>query len=141
MDGQLQGDSPWGKLFSPELGPASFERYSLNTLRRKARWPIFGLLALSALLGIAPYPASSQEGRKLIRRVEPVYPDLARTNRIKGVVKLRLTVARDGSVKSAEPIGGHPVLIEAALNAVEKWKYEAATQESSVVVEFKLGME
>ena len=76
-----------------------------------------------------------------MRRVEPVYPDLARANRIHGTVKVRLIITRDGRVKSAEPLGGHPVLVEAALNAIEKWKYEPAATESTVTVEFKLGMD
>jgi len=40
-------------------------------------------------------------------------------------------------VKSAEPIGGHPILIEAFLNAVEKWKYEVGPKETKANVEFK----
>lgn len=40
-------------------------------------------------------------------------------------------------MKSAEPIGGHPILIEAFLNAVEKWKYEVGPKETKANVEFK----
>jgi TonB family protein len=84
-------------------------------------------------LGAIPTP----EERKLVHRVEPVYPEIAKKNNISGIVKVRLTVGRDGTVKGAEPIGGHPVLVEALLNAVENWKYAAASKESTVTIEFK----
>jgi protein TonB len=91
---------------------------------------------VASLLLFGASSASPQE-RKLIHRVEPVYPPLARSLHLTGVVKLHLLIANDGRVKTAEPIGGHPVLIEAFLNAVEKWKYEAAPKETKVTVEFK----
>lgn len=106
----------------------------------KSYWT-FRILTVCLCLVFAAGSAFAQQERRLIRRVEPIYPDLARTNRIKGAVKLRLVVGRDGRVKSAEPLGGHPLLIEAALSAVEQWKYEAAGEETKLTVEFKLGSE
>jgi TonB family protein len=109
-------------------------------VRRFREWPGLRCLAvlitsllLTGLLGAIPAP----EERKLVHRVEPVYPEIAKKNSITGTVKLRLTIARDGTVKGAEPIGGHPVLVEALLNAVENWKYAAAAKESTVTIEFK----
>lgn len=94
---------------------------------------ITSLLLLPGLSSAVPAPGE----RKLVHRVEPIYPEVARQNHITGTVKLRLIVTRDGTVKSAEPIGGHPVLIEASLNAIENWKYAAAPKESTVMIEFK----
>jgi outer membrane biosynthesis protein TonB len=40
-------------------------------------------------------------------------------------------------VKSVKVIGGHPVLATAAMNAVKKWRFEAASEETTGVVQFK----
>jgi TonB family protein len=107
----------------------------------KAAFCIFQVLTLGLCVSVGAHAAPSRQERKLVHGAEPVYPELARSNRIKGTVKLRLVVARNGRVKSAEPIGGHPVLIEAALNAIENWKYEATDEETEVIVEFRFGIE
>jgi len=54
-----------------------------------------------------------------------------------GVVKAEVLVAPDGSVKSVDVRGGHPVLAQAAMNAVRRWKWEAAVHESHEYVEVK----
>jgi TonB family protein len=56
---------------------------------------------------------------------------------LEGVVKVDTLVAPDGSVKSVEVKGGHPVLTQAALNAVRRWRWEPAAHESHEVVEIK----
>jgi TonB family protein len=56
---------------------------------------------------------------------------------ITGTVKVLVTVAPNGSVKEAKLMGGHPVLATAAIDAVRKWKYEAAPEETVGVVEFR----
>jgi TonB family protein len=53
------------------------------------------------------------------------------------VVKILITVAPNGSVKDARLVGGHPVLANAALDAVKKWRFEAGPQESAGIVEFR----
>lgn len=52
------------------------------------------------------------------------YPLLARSARITGLVVVRLSLERDGSVKQAEPVSGHPLLGEAAKANAEKWKFK-----------------
>ncbi len=74
--------------------------------------------------------------RKVTTRVPPAYPELARRMHVTGTVKIMITVAANGSVKNAKVIGGHPVLAEAALDAVKKWRFEASTEESTGIVEF-----
>jgi protein TonB len=61
---------------------------------------------------------------KLIRKVIPVYPLLARTARISGVVHLIGTIAKDGTIRNLQLIGGHPLLSRAAMEAVSRWVYE-----------------
>ena len=74
--------------------------------------------------------------RKAKTRVAPVYPDVARRMSVTGTVKLAVVVAPNGTVKSAKVIGGHPVLVNAAVDAMKRWKFETAPTESSGVVEF-----
>jgi TonB family protein len=56
---------------------------------------------------------------------------------LEGIVKVEALVAGDGSVKAVDVKGGHPVLAQAAMNAVRRWRWEAATHESHGVVELK----
>jgi periplasmic protein TonB len=59
----------------------------------------------------------------LIRRVDPVYPTLARQVHVSGTVELRAIIAKDGSVINLEVISGHPMLVRAAVDAVRQWRY------------------
>jgi TonB family protein len=77
--------------------------------------------------------------RKVVSKVAPIYPDLARKTNIHGAVKLGVVIAPDGRVESTRVIGGNPVLIQAAIDAVRKWRYEAGPRRSTEVVELKFG--
>ena len=75
--------------------------------------------------------------RKVVTQVTPQYPALARTMRIAGVVKVDVLVAPNGTVKSLEVKGGHPMLAESAQNAVRQWKWAPAPHESHENVELR----
>jgi len=75
--------------------------------------------------------------RKVKFKVAPAYPDVARRMNITGVVKIVVVVAPNGNLKSSKVVGGHPLLVSAALDAIKKWKFESAPEESSGIVEFK----
>ena len=60
---------------------------------------------------------------KLIRKVEPIYPEIARRARISGLVVLEVTIDEEGNVTGWKIQRGHPVLVEAAVQAVKQWKY------------------
>jgi protein TonB len=82
-------------------------------------------------------PATAQSvARKLKNRVEPTYPDLAKRNNISGSARVELLILPDGKVKEVKILGGNPVLVQAVVAAVMKWKYEPAAEESTVVVKF-----
>jgi TonB family protein len=104
-------------------------------LRKRA----VGTLLLIALFCFVPFHSQAQDAakRKLLDRVAPAYPTLARSMALEGIVKVEALVAADGTVKSVEIKGGHPVLAQAAQNAVRHWKWEPATHESHEVVELK----
>jgi TonB family protein len=93
------------------------------------------LLAAAASSAFAQDLDTSHQARAVVRKVAPIYPDLARRLRISGVVKLRATIAPNGSVKLIEPVGGNPVLIKAAQEAVGNWKYAAASEETRELIE------
>lgn len=106
----------------------------------------FGLVvAVVCAATVGPTPAIAQQEsksseeltRKPRTKVSPVYPDMARRFSITGTVRLAVVVAPNGAVKSTKVIGGHPVLANAAMDAMKKWKFEPATTDSSGVVEFK----
>jgi len=61
---------------------------------------------------------------KLIQQPRPVYPPSAKEARIQGVVHLQAVIGADGHVKDLTVISGHPLLVEAALDAVKQWVYE-----------------
>jgi TonB family protein len=64
---------------------------------------------------------------KLINRVQPTYPEEARRSLIQGTVRIHAIIAKDGSVRSLEVISGTCILAEAAVDAVEKWRYAVTT--------------
>ena len=90
--------------------------------------PVLALVLLAA-------PALAQQGRepirvgsntqesKLIHKVDPVIPDAARERRISGNVILQITVAAEGNVLEALVLRGHPLLHQAAVEAVRQWRY------------------
>jgi periplasmic protein TonB len=61
---------------------------------------------------------------KLVRKVIPEYPPLAKTARVSGVVHLLGVIAKDGTIQNLQVIGGNPLLTRAALDAVRQWIYE-----------------
>jgi len=64
---------------------------------------------------------------KLVNRVQPLYPPLARQTRISGTVRLHAIIGKNGAVEQLEVMSGHPLLVQAALDAVRQWKYQATT--------------
>ena len=57
------------------------------------------------------------QAAKLLRRVTPVYPSLARQARVGGLVRLRAIISEDGSVRRLEVLSGHPLLVGSAVEA------------------------
>jgi TonB family protein len=97
------------------------------------------LLTVAATSSSAKDLDTSQVARKVLSKAMPVYPDLARRTHISGVVKLRATISPNGSVRLIEPVGGNPVLITAAQEAVSKWRYVPAPEETRELIELRFG--
>jgi TonB family protein len=104
------------------------------------RWRLSVLLLLLGLLSLLrpPHVLSQAEAasiRKVLSRVVSQYPELARSMRIDGTVKVLVTVAPDGHCTLARVIGGHPVLAKAAVDAIQKWKWSSNPEETKEGVE------
>jgi len=114
-----------------------------TTRSTKARYAILVSLFLVALFpaALAQDLDTPEHGRKVAHRVMPSYPELAKQMRITGTVRLVAVVAPNGTVKMTEPVGGSPVLLKAAEDAVLKWKYVAGPEESKELIELHFSPE
>ena len=63
----------------------------------------------------------------LTEHVQPAYPEEARKLGIQGLVSLNVVIHKDGSVTVENVGAGHPLLVPAALTAVQQWKYQPTT--------------
>jgi len=98
------------------------------------------ILGGSALLpprGTAQETSTDATKRKVRSKVAPEYPALARQMNVTGKVKIETTIAADGHVLNTKVIGGSPLLINAALDAVKKWRFEPASKDTTEVIEFE----
>jgi TonB family protein len=69
----------------------------------------------------------------LIRKVQPSYPPLAKQARISGAVVLKAVIGKDSSIKDLQALSGHPMLVQAALDAVRQWRYKPYVVEGEPV--------
>jgi len=111
---------------------------------RSLAWRLVLLLpALVVAVSLAPAQTAqpSEHVRKVTHRVVPGYPELAKKMGITGTVRLIAVVAPNGSVRLVETMGGHPVLAKSAEDAVMKWKYVPAGEESKELIELHFSPE
>ena len=59
----------------------------------------------------------------VIHKVDPVYPAIAKTARVSGTVILQAVIGKDGTIQNLHVVSGHPLLTQAALDAVKQWRY------------------
>ena len=64
----------------------------------------------------------------LLVMVKPVYPKMARDARIQGAVRLSAIIDKEGKIAELKVVGGHPMLVEAALTAIKNWRYRPTLQ-------------
>ena len=100
-------------------------------------------LALAGTLAWMPRASAQQSGestkRKVKTRVTPDYPLLAKQMNVTGKVKIETTIAPDGHVTGTKIVGGSPLLVGAAVDAVKKWRFEPAAKETIEIIEFEFG--
>ena len=103
--------------------------------------PVAGVAAAPVIMRISDVVAQAN----LISSVPPIYPAPAREARIEGVVELQIQISKDGLVEDARARSGHPLLYDAAIQAVRQWRYkphapngQAIPVQTSVTVKFAL---
>ena len=94
--------------------------------------PILTFIFCALILGAFVH-ADDTAARKVKLKVSPQYPELARRMNVTGAVRLEILVGANGQVKSVKPLGGHPLLIDAAESAVKQWRYEPGPEETAIV--------
>ena len=101
----------------------------------------FIIVGFALLCGVTA-PASpllgqdqTEVSRRVVNKVAPQYPSMARTMHLSGTVRIEAVVDSSGKVKSTEIKGGHPVLAQAVANAVMKWRWQPTSYETRELVE------
>lgn len=93
---------------------------------------------VASLGGMVHAQSSAEEGKRKVKtKVAPVYPELAKRMNVGGKVKIEVIITSEGRVKSTRALGGHPLLVQACLDAVKEWKFVTAPEETTQVVEFE----
>ena len=94
---------------------------------------------------LVPRASKAQESL-LIRQIKPSYPPLAIQARVEGSVVIQAVIARDGTIQHLEVVHGHPLLVQAAVDAVKQWRYrpflldgDPVEVETQIIVNFNLG--
>ncbi len=105
------------------------------------RSPFLILSVLAILVIVQPKACFAQNqqspnGRKVVNKVVPMYPQMAHSMKLGGTVKLEVLVQSNGNVKSMQVMGGSPLLAQSAQSAVHSWKWEKADHETMELVEF-----
>jgi TonB family protein len=95
----------------------------------KLETPALGKIEKPLLVRIS---AGVAEGM-LIHRVAPVYPPDAKATDIEGNVLLHARIGTDGPIYNLDVISGPPELVEAAIGAVEQWRYRPYTIDGKTV--------
>jgi protein TonB len=83
----------------------------------------------------------------VLRKVEPVYPKIALSAHVTGAVLLNAIIGKDGSIAELHVISGHPMLVQAAIDAVKQWHYrpyllngEPVEVETNITVTFEISL-
>ena len=94
---------------------------------------------------VRQFRASSLMQGSIIRKVQPIYPVLARNVHIQGAVVLEAVISKAGRIENLQLVSGHPMLVPAAMEAVRQWQYkpyilngEAIEVETQITVNFTL---
>lgn len=114
----------------------------MKSLMRQGAVQVVLLAAVSLLIPNMSRAEDAVQGpRKVLIKTPPIYPTLARSMNIHGVVKLEAVVEPNGIVKSVDVKGGHPLLTQSAVTAVGHWKFEPAPHETRESIEIKFETE
>ena len=106
-------------------------------MRARISLVVLGLAALFAGSAVLPPQGKAQEAstdgskRKVRHDVAPAYPALAKEMHVMGRVKLKTTIAADGHVLGTKVVGGSPLLVNAAVDAMKQWRFEPGPKDTT----------
>jgi TonB family protein len=89
---------------------------------------------VKALAGPVIRVGGNIQAVNLVSKVTPAYPALAKQARVQGTVRLEATIGKDGTVQDLQVMSGHPLLAQAALDAVKNWVYRPTLLNGDPVV-------
>jgi TonB family protein len=134
------GNRPAARTFTPPSLNRTPEQGSIVdappvlTTNTAAPAPLVNLqvpraVAPPPLVANAPAPRqlqveSSLQAAKLIKKITPAYPPLAKSARVQGTIHFKATIGKDGTVQNLETVGGPALLRQSAIDAVKQWKYQ-----------------
>jgi len=91
-----------------------------------------GALFLCLLLSWAAVGLAQDGARKVLKKAPVPYPSILRSRGIGGIVRLKVFVKPDGTVRDTEVLGGNPILAESAQKSVMQWKFSQASSETAI---------
>jgi TonB family protein len=91
-------------------------------------------ICLLLLYCAGPGRAQENNARKVLKKAPVGYPYILKSKGIGGIVRLRVFVKPDGTVRDAEVLGGNPILAESAQKSVVQWKFSPGSSETALEV-------
>jgi TonB family protein len=91
-------------------------------------------LCLLLLFSATPGHAQDNNARKVLKKAPVGYPYILKSKGIGGVVRLKVFVKPDGTVRDTEVLGGNPILAESAQKSVMQWKFSPGNSETVLEV-------
>lgn len=121
---------------------SAMRRLGSSARNRQPRFLAGWLLVAAALLAFTPNLRSAwaqtydpgDNDRKVVKKVDPDYPDTLKRLFIGGVVRVEVSVAPSGAVNSTKLVGGSPILGQAAMKAIQQWKFVPAAAQQTLTV-------
>ena len=130
-------------LVRPSPGTQPGDPHGIPNLFENGTRPVMPVAAPPP--AVAPIRISHMSEGDLVRKVLPTYPPLARSARIQGQVVLQAVISKQGAIENLKVLGGHPMLVPAAIEAVRQWRYrpyvlndEPVEVETQITVNFSL---
>ena len=96
---------------------------------------VVGILAWTTFLDSSVALAQVSSQRKILTRVAPRYPELAKRLHVQGTVRIEVAVRANGKVKSTRVLGGNPVLAQSAIEAAQQWRFAVSQNETTEIVQ------
>lgn len=102
----------------------------------RSRKSLLGALILGGFLSCSwtVIGQAQDSTRKIVKKVTAQYPSILKSKGIGGMVRLKVFVKPDGSVRDTEVVGGNPILAESAQKAVLQWRFTPASSETNLEV-------